>query len=452
LDAQHLKGVVMPRRRARTVSTVARAPAWCLAAAVAAMLVAPAGAPAGPWTRSAVLDHPKADSYPTAAVNRRGQAVVAWNADAMHATRVVAATGTASGRFGRAIVLSRTGTVRAAAMTDDGTAVVLWEDRGGIRAALRPAGKSFGRPQRISGTLRGQFGVPSVAADRTGNLLVAWSRLFRAGSQRVWQVHAVSRPARGAFGAVSALGTGVDPRVAFNARGDAVVSWTSVVETGGTFPVPYSRTAVAQVAMRPAGGRFGPAVTLSATPTTAVSAVVTDEGAVGAVWEHANGPETEPYGAIQTSSDAAGGAFEAAVDAPVVVVRRAFNPMIAYGSNGEIVTLWQEKTRSTPFSRAAPLHWATRMPGGTFGPRRTLTAAEALGPQLALTGDGRAVVLWIQAGLRAALYRSSVGFVPMAAPPGKPASFWARSLAAAGDRVIYAWQSDGRLLASVRGL
>jgi hypothetical protein len=116
------------------------------------------------------------------------------------------------------------------------------------------------------------------------------------------------------------------------------------------------------------------------------------------------------------------------------------------------VTLWQEKTRSTPFSRAAPLHWATRMPGGTFGPRRTLTAAEALGPQLALTGDGRAVVLWIQAGLRAALYRSSVGFVPMAAPPGKPASFWARSLAAAGDRVIYAWQSDGRLLASVRGL
>jgi hypothetical protein len=443
----------MTRRRARSASTVARAPARCLVAAVVVMLIAPAAAQAGAWTGPAVLAHLKADSNPTAAINQRGQSVVAWNADAMHGRRVVAAIGTSNGRFGRATLLSRKGTVRATAMTSDGTAVVLWaETDGSIRAALRPAGKSFGRPQKVSGTLRGQFGVPSVATDRAGDLLVAWSRFFTAGSQRTWQVHAVWRPARGAFGAVVTLGTGVDPRAAFNARGDAVVSWTSLVETGGTFPVPYSRTAVAQVTIRPVGGRFGPATTLSTTPTTAVSAVVTDEGAVGAVWEHANGPETDPYGAIQTSSNAAGGVFEAPVDAPVVVARRSFNPMIAYGSNGELVTVWQEKTRSTPFSRAAPIHWATRVPGSAFGPRRTLTTGEANGPQLALTGDGRAVVVWIDGRQRAALYRSSTGFVPMAAPRGAPSPFSTRTLAAAGDRVICAWQSDSRLLVSVRGL
>ena len=49
---------------------------------------------------------------------------------------------------------------------------------------------------------------------------------------------------------------------------------------------------------------------------------------------------------------------------PSVSARRSFLPMILYGSRGELVALWQEKTRSTPFSPAAPLRWAARMPGG----------------------------------------------------------------------------------------
>ena len=187
----------------------------------------------------------------------------------------------------------------------------------------------------------------------------------------------MSRPADGSFGAVQTLGTGDGVSCAFNARDDAVVSWTNVVKTGGTFPVPVSRTSVAQIATRPAGGTLGAPATLSATPTVGVRAAIADQGTVAAVWERANGPESDPYGAIQTSTQAVGGAFETPVDAPVDNARRAFNPSIAYGSHGEHVALWQEKTRSTQLPSAAPLFWATRTPGAAFGPRQTLTAADA---------------------------------------------------------------------------
>jgi hypothetical protein len=428
-------------------------------ATVVLALAMPTTVQAAPWTPPATLAGPVSkanvpDRYPTAAVNRHGLVVVAWDADATHNLRVKAAIGTARGHFGDAVLLAPKGMVRTAAIADDGTAMVVWAEHSGLMAAVRPPGGHFGRAERITGTLRGEFGVPVVAVDRAGDFLVAWSRFLRSGSSHAWQVQVVSRPAHGAFGKVSALGAGADVHAAFNARGDAVVSWTSIVESGGTFPVPYSRTAVAQVATRPAGGTFGPAVTLSGTPTWAASAVLTDEGTVGAVWEKANGPETDPYGPIQTSTLAVGGAPETPVDAPFAVARRSYNPMIFFGSRGELVTLWQEKTHSTPFVHAAPLHWATRMPGSAFGPRRTITATEAGIVHLAPTGDGRALVLWSDTRLHGALYRSSVGFVTAAAPPAQPAAFSMRSLAAAGDYAVYAWQqaSDRRLVVSVRRL
>ena len=151
-------------------------------------------------------------------------------------SRVIVAIGTRRGPFGPATLLSRTGTVRAAALADDGTAIVVWADRGNsIRAAVRSAGGRFGHPQRISGTTRGTLSVPTIAVDRASNVLVAWTRSFRVGSRRTEKVEVVSRPAGRAFGAVTPIGEGQDVRVAFNARGDAVASWMYVVETGGTF-------------------------------------------------------------------------------------------------------------------------------------------------------------------------------------------------------------------------
>lgn len=451
----------MAGHRGVSFSTPGAGSLRCLVAAgaLAGAMAAPTIARADPWSSPAVLagalpQRNLPDRFPVAAVNRHGQSLVAWNRDALHFRGVVVATGTARGRFSHPRQLTRTGSVAGAAIADDGTAVLVWQERDGSpRASVRHARGRFGRPQHISGSLRGIFSVPRVAVDRSGNALVVWTRSFGAGSQRMEQVQVVSLRAGGAFGSVSTLGAGIDARVALNARGDAVVSWTNVVETGGVFPVPFSRTSVAQVAIRPAGGTFAAPATVSATPTFGVRAAIGDGGTVAAAWEHANGPESDPYGAIQTSAQAVGGAFEAPVDAPAVNSRRTYGPMVMWGSQGELVTLWQEKARSTPFSTAAPVRWATRAPGGAFGPRRTVIASEVADPQLAPTGDGRALVVWADIRFGAALYRSGRGFVTASAPPGRPARIATRSLAAAGDFAVLAWQAaDRRLVASVRRL
>jgi hypothetical protein len=451
----------MTWHRAPSISAVVRGWMACLAMAglAAGAMAVPTVSRAASWTHPVVLAGPlpKAsflDRSPTVAINHRGQSLVAWNADPAHGRRVVVAIGTARGRFGAAVLLSRTGTVRAAALADDGTAIVVWEERDhSIRAAVRSAGGRFGHAQRISGTAGGTFSVPTIAVDRASNVLVAWTRSFRVGSRGTEKVEVVSRPAGRAFSPVATIGEGQDVRVAFNARGDAVASWMNVVQTGGTFPVPYTRTSVAQVATRPVRGTFGAPATVSGSPTWGVSSALTDEGTVGVVWEQANGPETDPYGAIQTSTQALGGAYEPPVAVPAVSARRSFHPMILYGSRGELVALWQEKTHSTPFSQAAPLRWAARMPGGSFGPRRTVTAAEAEYIQFAPTGDGRAVVAWTDTRLRAALYRSGSGFVAMSAPRAHPARSTSRSIAASGGFVVMAWQqSDWRLVVSIRQL
>ncbi len=307
----------MAGHRGVSFSTPGERSLRCLvtAGALAGAMAAPAIVRADPWSSPAVLagalpQRNLPDRFPVAAVNRHGQSLVAWNRDVLHIRGVVVATGTARGRFAHAQQLSRTGLTRAAAIGDDGTAIVVWEERdGSIQAAVRRSHGRFGRPQRISRSLRGMFSIPSVAVDRSGNALVAWTRSFRSGATPIDQVQVVTYRAGRAFGAPVALGSGIGARVALNARGDAVVSWTSVVETGGTFPVPFSRTSVAQVAIRPAGGTFGPAATISATPTFDVHAVIGDGGVVAAAWEHANGPESDPYGAIQTSGRAVAGAF-----------------------------------------------------------------------------------------------------------------------------------------------
>jgi len=423
--------------------------AWLLA--VVAMTF-PATVVAGVWSGPARLAGPLAGDrgllgrLPTVAVNRRGQSLVAWSEEGGHGVSVV--VGDVRGRFGRAVVLSSTGARPVAAIADDGTAVVLWEDRGpSVMAAVRSPSGRFGRPERISGTSCGLFYSPVVAFNRRGNALVAWTLAFRG---RESQVEVVSRPAGGRFSSPSSLGTGLGVRVALNARGDAVASWTQVVETGGRFPVPYSRTSVAQVAVRRAGGRFGTPVTVSSTPTSATTATISNQGTVAVAWERANGPETDPYGAIQTSAQLTGGAFETPVDAPFVNARRSFGPMLAGGSQGELVTLWREKARGVPTWKGAPLYWATRRPGGTFGPRRTLTTTAVTSPQLASTGDGRALIVWTVRRFGAALYRSGTGFAAITPPAGRPAPA-AQSLAAAGGFAAFAWQTtDRRLVATVR--
>ena len=224
-----------------------------------------------------------------------------------------------------------------------------------------------------------------------------------------------------------------------------------MVESGGVFPVPFVRVTAVQFMTWPAAGALGPVVTLPATPASNVRPAMSDSGVVGVAWQHANGPESDAFGPILTSTLAPGGAPEPAVAAPTANPARSLGPEVAFGARGELVTVWQEKVRPAPFSVAAPLTGrpARPAPRSARGERCPRPMSRARSSRR--TGDGRALVVWTDPRVRAALYRSGAGFLRAAAPAAIPAPLTTLAMAAAGDHAVLAWQTVGRrLLVSAR--
>jgi hypothetical protein len=442
-----------PRHRARLL----------LPALAAAALLAPAPAPASAatWTTPASLSGPAGtkrlpdDRVPEVAVNRRGESLAAWPAKRGGGRTLLAAVGDARGRFGRPQRLG-SGLLTSVAMADDGTAFVVWTTVKGVHVAIRRRNGHFGRAQLIArATSKSSIFFASVAVDRAGTALVAWTAISGTGAPggNLVEVSRLAvRPRSGRFSAPRTIGMG-GAAAAFDESGHIVASVVMSTQSGGTFPIPFSRTSVAQmVAGGVRGGPFSAPVTLSASPTYGLGMAIGNAGEIGMAWEVAFGPESDPYGQIQTTIGTAAGVFEAPVNAPVARAERSFAPRVAFGAAGELVTIWQEKLhRNTDF--AAPLYWAARRPGMPFGPRQTLAAADITQPALASTGDGRALMVWAAGSLRTALYRSSGGFARATPPRGRPQRFRAIRVAARGDHAIVAWRdTDGRLRASVTKL
>ncbi|MDX6646372.1 MAG: hypothetical protein QOK40_2099, partial [Miltoncostaeaceae bacterium] len=172
--------------------------------------------------------------------------------------------------------------------------------------------------------------------------------------------------------------TGEPPRVAIDRNGDAVTAWVGTADDGSP---------ILQVAVRPAGGRFGGPAQLS--------------------------------GSGQASA-----------------------PAVAMGAGGDAVVAWLEN---------GAVRAAARRPGGPFSPAVSLTApAGAMeqldGPELAVTGDGRAIAVWTRgrgtrAGLQVTSYTPGAGWTaPITlSAAGELASEPAVAVDEAGDAVV-AWR------------
>jgi hypothetical protein len=437
---------------------------WIRTAAtvVGAALLIPASAGAAAWTRPATLSGPppKAkfpeDRVPLVAVNRRGESIAAWPAKGEGPSPLLVAGATARGRFGRPRRVGD-GFLEAAAIAGDGTAVVTWRSGSVIKAAVRVRHGRFGRPQVLSLTGSGFSDIDSRAAvDRDGDVVVAWSSSKRAagpGGGFVEQSRAAFLRSGGRFGAARTIAAGSVSGVTFDRAGRVIASLVLRTESGGVFPVPFARTSVALVAIGSASGRFDAPVTVSSSPTYNVRADVGPGGEIGVGWERAEGPEANPYGPILTAIQSPGGQFEAPVSAPVARADRSSGPWLAFGAGDELAAVWRERLHPRS-DGAMPLYWAARRPGAPFGPRQVVTASEVTHQLFATTGDGRAIMVWSDGPLRAALYRSATGFMATSAPRGRIATpLRASSLAAAGDFAALAWRdADGRLRASVRKL
>ncbi|HEV7587301.1 MAG TPA: hypothetical protein VGO40_04145 [Longimicrobium sp.] len=163
--------------------------------------------------------------------------------------RVRAALRPAGGGWQPAETLSRLGLNPEVTVDARGDAIAAWEGRLGVEAAIKPLGGGWGSPQ-IVGTPRGEEPQePQVASDASGGAIVVAP--VQAHGKGSTGIRAAVRPAGGSFSAPRTIShdreLALDPQIAMNARGDAIVAWDAQVASG----------CLVRAAFRSAGGDWG---------------------------------------------------------------------------------------------------------------------------------------------------------------------------------------------------
>jgi hypothetical protein len=380
-------------------------------AAAAALLAAaaPAGA-AARWSPTQGFTASRADGgepVPRAAIARDGTSAIAFRADS---GALLVATGTASGRFGVPRVVDRKGSGdHSIAAAPGGAFLVAWEDRDGLHAAVRTA--AGGRiVQRRYGGRHSDINGVQVAADPKGGWVVA-ERVFPlgAGRDRSYGVRALSLDDAGRpLGPIADLGRGffgIDARpthaLAVGSDGRAVLAFMRDAPAG----VAASDAAV--VATRPHGGAFSAAVPLPA-PAAVDPRVATDPNgrALVAFTQIARRGDVGSFGAPAISSVRADGTLSPPLGPALQFPGRAFGPSAAFWSAGAAL-VFQLKTKSEPWGGGAAGRAVSINGNGTIGAPQTLTTGRASEPVAVGLSHGRVLVVWSGAGASARRSRST---------------------------------------------
>jgi hypothetical protein len=253
-----------PRRTAPVV-TAAEASRWT------APIVTDAAAPR--WSAPIVLPGSAGtDQQQSIAVDGAADAMAVWARFAKNDTRhIVQADFRRAGRkFQAPVTLStrnRYADDPGVAFDRFGDALVVWHEfhrTDSVRAAFRPKGGRFGVPVQVS-----KAGVaarnPQVAFDRRGDAFVLWNANDLSGGRKQ-VVQLATRPLHGRFGQPVDLSTSNgqvgEPRLAVDGAGDAVALWRQC--NNNVFGCDNGGTYIVHAAIRPAVGRFGAPVSLSA--------------------------------------------------------------------------------------------------------------------------------------------------------------------------------------------
>lgn len=425
------------RRRATTVA------AWMLAAGLVAS-AAPAAWAAPAWVAQPDLTASgDSASAPSVAMNAAGDAIAAWQRSSGPGLFAQASLRPAGASFSAPLTLGPAGPATLgppqAAIDGAGNAIVVWQQPDSlmpntiVRAAVRPAGGTFGEPVTLSAT--GAVSAhPQLALNPAGDAVVVWDRV--AGLDAI--VQAAVRPAGGAFSApldVSAAGTlSPLPRPAIDAAGNATVAWTQTTAAGST----------AQAATRAAGGAaFSAPVDLSATGVVGGTQVATNAGGeTVAAWERVDASTRF----VQAATRPAGGAFSAPADLSLFGAD-ASAPQVAIDADGNAVAVWARFDGPTRVVQIA-----TRPRDGAFGLPGTLSpgGGEARAPHVAVSPGGDMVVTWQRSDgantiVQAVARRAGAGFSATAdlSAAGRDAVAPHAGIGADGDALV-AWQrSDG---------
>jgi hypothetical protein len=348
------------------------------------------------WSDALILSGAGDAEYPQVAVDASGRAIAVWRRK-VNATqwRIEAKTfdGTAWGTAESLSADSTTATTPAIAMNASGTATVVWVLGGNIQARrYTPAGGWSATTTALSSS--GANLDPDVAIDAGGDATVVWRSSGRTGGAAAFEVLA-GRYNGTLVGALAVLDFDgsrpfQQPRVAANAGGVAVATWThyssvsnrdalnaalydgsSWLDTGGGSPQSY-----VQIVNPASDDALEPQV------------VVDPSGFGTLIW--ADLPATgNPKVAARTpfvSLSSTGATSDVAAGAGMLSPK----PQLALGSDGLPRAVWENSGGATTVIQ-------TRRYGGLWEPTTT-TLSDGTGsatyPQIAIGPDGVTTVVW----------------------------------------------------------
>ncbi len=217
---------------------------------------------------------------------------------------------------------------------------------------------------------------PKVAIDEAGEAIAVWA----SGSGETARIRYAVRPSGGDFGGAKTIS---DPAANFHSfpaldvapDGRAVVAYARLL--GGVSGISY--------AVRPPGGDFGEASAMVGDPGTTLNQApqVHMDAAGGAL---ANWVSTGVGGTFVRYADLAAGAGEFT---PVQAIEKGSGASADVNASGAAVLVWG------PISSSEDIRYSSRPPGGAFGGPQTLAEPDnPLGPKVSVAPDGSAVVAW----------------------------------------------------------
>jgi hypothetical protein len=226
--------------------------------------------------------------------------------------------------------------------------------------ALLPgmASARFSAPETISQPAASRAEHPHIAVDSRGNALVVWSR----GQFGNGEVQARFRSAKGVWGPVQTLSapgeSSAGPHVAFDARDNAIVAWSSFEVQEDS---EYLGTARLRAAFRPAGGSFGSSQVVASEAGESgvggyrVNDLAANEGTVLAWTRRRPGDEIPT---LQVAAAPVGGSFGATTTMGLGDFAQA-----AIDRDGNAIVAWNRESGPDSF----PVWYATKPANGEFG-------------------------------------------------------------------------------------
>ncbi len=391
-------------------------------------------------------------SSPQVAFDASGEAVAVWTVNSAAEEIIEVATRPPGGDFSTPTRISPdpAGGTKAffpkVAVDDAGDAVVVWTQKIGAQFSIGMVTRAAGSATFAAPTTLPVFNnslQPEVATDPAGDAVVVWRSFIGSASR----IEAISRSAGGSFGApepVSALGSAEEPAVAVGAGGDAAIAWHE--SGGGQFFVAAATRSHTLTSFRQP---------VRVSPASGVNAQVAVDPAGNAVvvWR------TIPFTVEAATHSAADNAVSnfTAVGLLSPPGRFATAPRVAFDSAGDAVALWQSGDDDLEANR--------RPAGGTFGPPAPLTQFELQPPPefpaLALDPAGDGAVVWVREAaashdgvIQAALYDSTPPElrsleVPGTGIAGSPLSVGVRPFDVSSNQLTTRWDfGDGTRPAS----